>query len=40
VVHPTGKRLTPLADAFLRFLEARAPELNRVAQARLAAARR
>ena len=39
VVHPSGKRLTPLADAFLRFLQARAPELNRAAQARLAAAR-
>jgi len=39
VVHPTGKRLTPLADAFLRFLQARAPELNRAAQARLSAAR-
>ncbi len=39
VVHPPGKRLTPLADAFLRFLQARAPELNRAAQARLSAAR-
>lgn len=39
VVHSSGKRLTPLADAFLRFLQARAPELNRAAQARLAAAR-
>lgn len=40
VVHPRGKRLTPLADAFLRFLEVRAPDLDRNAQARLAAARR
>jgi DNA-binding transcriptional LysR family regulator len=40
VVHPSGKRLTPLAAAFLRFLEARAPDLDRNAQARLAAARR
>jgi DNA-binding transcriptional LysR family regulator len=40
VVHPRGKRLTPLADAFLRFLEVRAPDLDRNAQARLAAAQR
>lgn len=39
MVHPSGKRLTPLADAFLRFLQERAPELNRAAQTRLAAAR-
>ncbi|HNS92066.1 MAG TPA: LysR family transcriptional regulator [Thauera sp.] len=40
VVYPAGKRLSPLAAAFLRFLQARAPELNRTAQARLTAARR
>ncbi len=40
VVYPSGKRLTPLADAFLRFLQARAPALDAAAQARLRAARR
>lgn len=39
VVHPRGKHLTPLADAFLRFLQQRAPALNDAAQARLSAAR-
>ncbi|MDX9886558.1 LysR family transcriptional regulator [Thauera sp.] len=38
VVYPGGKRLSPLAAAFLRFLQTRAPELNRTAQARLSAA--
>ncbi|HRP25043.1 MAG TPA: LysR family transcriptional regulator [Thauera sp.] len=40
VVYPGGKRLSPLAAAFLGFLQTRAPELNRTAQARLSAARR
>ena len=40
VVYPAGKRLTPLAGAFLEFLRERAAELERSAQARLDAARR
>ena len=40
VVYPAGKQLTPLAGAFLGFLRERAAELDRTAQARLAAARR
>ncbi|MDI3514578.1 MAG: LysR family transcriptional regulator, low CO2-responsive transcriptional regulator [Rhodocyclaceae bacterium] len=40
VVYPAGKRLTPLAGAFLDFLRERAAELERGAQARLDAARR
>lgn len=40
VVYPAGKQLTPLAGAFLRFLQERAPELKRAAQSRLDAARR
>ena len=40
VVYPGGKRLSPLAAAFLGFLQTRAPELHRTAQARLSAARR
>lgn len=40
VVYPAGKRLSPLASAFLEFLRERAAELERGAQARLDAARR
>ena len=40
VVYPAGKRLSPLASAFLEFLRERAAELERSAQARLDAARR
>ena len=40
VVYPAGKRLSPLASAFLAFLRERAGELERSAQARLDAARR
>ena len=40
VVYPAGKRLTPLAGAFLEFLRERAAELERSAQERLDAARR
>ena len=40
VVYPAGKRLSPLAGAFLAFLRERAAELDRAAQARLDAARR
>ena len=40
VVYPAGKRLSPLAGAFLEFLRERAAELERSAQARLDAARR
>ncbi len=40
VVYPAGKRLSPLASAFLAFLRERAAELERSAQARLDAARR
>jgi Transcriptional regulator len=40
VVYPAGKRLSPLASAFLQFLRERAAELERGAQARLDAARR
>ena len=40
VVYPAGKRLSPLASAFLAFLCERAGELERSAQARLDAARR
>ena len=40
VVYPAGKRLSPLAGAFLDFLRERAAELDRAAQARLDAARR
>ena len=40
VVYPAGKRLTPLAGAFLEFLRERAAELEHSAQARLDAARR
>ena len=40
VVYPAGKRLSPLASAFLAFLRERAAELERGAQARLDAARR
>ena len=40
VVYPAGKRLSPLASAFLQFLRERAAELERSAQARLDAARR
>ncbi len=40
VVYPAGKRLSPLAGAFLEFLRERAAELDRAAQARLDAARR
>ena len=40
VMYPTGKRLSPLASAFLEFLRERAAELERSAQARLDAARR
>ena len=40
VVYPAGKRLSPLASAFLAFLRERAGELERSAQARLGAARR
>ena len=40
VVYPAGKRLSPLASAFLALLRERAGELERSAQARLDAARR
>ena len=40
VVYPAGKRLSPLASAFLEFLRERAAELERSAQERLDAARR
>ncbi|MHB8786137.1 MAG: LysR family transcriptional regulator [Thauera sp.] len=40
VVYPAGKRLSPLAGAFLEFLRERSAELDRAAQARLDAARR
>lgn len=39
VVYPAGKRLTPLAQAFLAFLEGRAAQIEQAAEARLQLAR-